>query len=649
MSARMTIFTATLVQDSALSVAGVDRESTSDQPFVIVDGCPVLSGRGLKGAAVAMARRFFDPLPRRISERPQQQTGLLRSAWEFSNARPERVDSRQLRAGVGILQKTGARAEGVIFDREVVCAGTRWDLVVRVSWRQAGDDGEEIEGILGYVLSRHWREGRCWLGGGVARGLGWCHLEDLRAYRLDNPAYDAWVDSGRTALPAPEPEIPIASPTRSWCFRTLDIMFRAGEYCPDPDAGAWGVDMLAVGPHDTERNIQHTRGGSWARPAWAVGTPTPNPFITDRAILMENATPVLPGGSVRGPLRHAFSRDARRHGTAVEDPHIREGDVGNDDPAGKVFGTVAQSSRVLVRDAHAGAGWAAACLHMHAEDEFSAGSYGSAKRDAVRLLRAEFPVQLVVEGPDTATVSSLTSQLDRVIALGALGHLPVGGHKTRGAGWGQWKVGEWSSHDVFAERAPVFVHSPTTTSAAGEESRRTVSPKPERFAYGKWRGDAACKVNLVIACGWLELPTTLSLGEAATHARAALLHDRPLWWCEPAIDFAVVQAPQTFGCDWPLATVSQLRVEEVAFFAPGAVWRVARTSRGWRTVHIREVAEPTKETKPVFVLRTPARLHRNTTRFAAHVSESSDLSELIVREWHTGNQIIGYTLAERGQ
>jgi len=68
MTTRLTLFTATLVQDSALSVSGLDRESSANQPFTIVDGVPTLAGRALKGAAVAMAKRFFNPLPRAISD-----------------------------------------------------------------------------------------------------------------------------------------------------------------------------------------------------------------------------------------------------------------------------------------------------------------------------------------------------------------------------------------------------------------------------------------------------------------------------------------------------------------------------------------------------------------------------------------------------
>ena len=155
---RLTLFTATLVQDSALSVSGVDRESSSDRPFAMIDGVPVLSGRGLKGAAVAMARRFFDPLPRSVSEDANHAEALHRSAWEFSNSTPDGdKDARlPLRAGVGIFKKTGARAPHVLYDREVVPAGTRWPLVLRVDWSRAEAEADEAEGILGYVLAEHW-------------------------------------------------------------------------------------------------------------------------------------------------------------------------------------------------------------------------------------------------------------------------------------------------------------------------------------------------------------------------------------------------------------------------------------------------------------------------------------------------------------
>src|SRR5262245_37461285 len=156
MTTRLTLFKATLVQDSALSVSGIDRESSTDQPFALVDGVPTLVGRGLKGAAVAMAKRFFDPLPRAVSDEASRRTALRRSAWEFEDATA--TGTPRVRASVGIRHKTGARAGRVLYDREVIAAGTTWQLAFRVDWShvESDDEGREAEGILGYVLAQHW-------------------------------------------------------------------------------------------------------------------------------------------------------------------------------------------------------------------------------------------------------------------------------------------------------------------------------------------------------------------------------------------------------------------------------------------------------------------------------------------------------------
>lgn len=637
MTTKLTLFTATLVQDSALAVSGVDRESSGDQPFALVDGVPILAGRGLKGAAVAMAKRFFDPLPRSVSEDAGRRTALRRSAWEFADANPvgDHVPLRT-RAGVGIRHKTGARAGGVLYDREVVPAGTRWRLTLRVDWSQADEEAAEAEGILGYVLAEHWSKGRCWLGGGAARGLGWCHLEDLRAFRLDPASYDRWVESGRKKLPDALRDVPAARPTRGWCFRTLDVDLSFGEHRPDPEGPAWGVDMLAIGPHDSERATQPTGCGAWARPAWALaGDPTPDAIPTDRAILMDGDRPLLPGSSVRGPLRHAFTRARNAAGEVVQDPHLVQGAVDPEDAGGKLFGTVAKSSRVLVRDGVTGSGWTAARLHMHAEDEFSAGSYGSAKRDAVRLLRGQFPVRIVVEGPDPDTVAPLVAEIDRLTALGALGHLPIGGHKTRGAGWGRWTPHPWVVDDVQKVRdgESRAEDTPRETGAALGGGRA------EGSAWSTWRGRPPERTRVRVTHDTLDA-SALRLGAVAELAGTALGQARPLvaWWCEPTIDLTLARAPATFGRSWPDG--DQILVDEVAFYADRAVWRAARTATGARWVLIEEVDADAPEARVVEVVHTPARLH-GSARFSA---ADTGRGRVVLREWRERDEILGFTL-----
>lgn len=627
MKPRLTLFTATLVQDSALSVSGLDRESSADQPFTLVDGTPTLVGRGLKGAAVAMAKRFFEPLPRAVSD-DIKHGALRRSAWEFEDAIT--TAAPRLRAGVGIRHRTGARAGGVLYDREVVPAATTWPLTMRVDWSYVADEdeGREAEGILGYVLERHWAKGRCWLGSDVARGLGWCHIEDLKAYRFDEHAYERWVASGRPrAAGDASIAVPIVEPTRSWCFRTLDVSILFGEYKPEPDQAPWGLDMFAVGPHDAERSLQLAGDGLWAKPTWATNAATPSFLSTDRALVMERERPLLPGASVRGPLRHAFSRANRASGAAVADPHLVQGNVGDDDVAGQVFGRVAKSSRILIRDARAEAGWAAARLHMHAEDEFSAGSYGSAKRDAVRVLKAVFPVRIVIEGPTPPDVDRLTQVVDNQVALGALGHLPLGGHKTRGAGWGRWSASAWRKEDVDKARSWLPRAQPE---APGSHSPRTefINRPPDADVGLRTRqGEISSK--------------ELTLGEAARLARAAL-GNRPLvaWWCDPTIDLALTAPPETFGRTWP--TTGNLQVDDIAFFAERAVWRAARTSVGARYVFIEEVEAHDEGTLKARAIHTPARLH-SARRFS---SVNTGPGSVLLREWHLGAEVLGFTIAK---
>jgi len=642
MTTRLSLFTATLVQDSALSVAGLDQESTSDRPFTMVDGKPVLSGRGLKGAAVAMARRFFDPLPRSVSEDPGRGTAFQRSAWEFSSAVPDwkKGDCPNLRAGVGILQKTGARASGVLYDREVVPAGTRWPLVFRVDWSWAREEAGEAEGILGYVLATHWAKGRCWLGGDVARGLGWCHIENLRAYRIDDQAYETWVTSGRSTLPQALREIPLVEPTRSWRFRTLEVQISFGEYRPNgAEESPWGLDMLSVGPHSADLRGQTLGSGIWARPSWAEDAPPPNVELpTDRAILMEQNYPLLPGASVWGPLRHTFSRAARAQGKSITDPHDVQGDLGENDPAGEIFGTVKRSSRVLICDARAVDDWVAARLHMHAEDEFSAGSYGSAKRDAVRVLKGTFPVRIVVEGADEVVVGPLINDIDRLIALGALCHLPVGGHKTRGAGWGRWTAGKWKTDDVAKARnwsppAQVDTGKTTTGSFVFASQMKPAEAEIE---------ESSQETTLInVEHGTLSI-ADLALGRAASEARRMIADgtgELVAWWCEPTIDFSVTTPPEIFGWKWP--DNNTLRVDEAAFFYERGSWRVARTASGVRWVRIREIGSQAAG-ESVDVSMIPVKLLGRTTKRFGDLPLPE--GRLIVREWRSGVTPVGFTL-----
>lgn len=657
MTTELTLFTATLVQDSALSVSGLDRGGAgSRRPFTIVDGRPVLTGRGIKGALVAMASRFFDPLPRTVSDKPTN-SALRRSIWECRDTTPVEPGPivPVLRAGVGIRQKTGGRADGVLHDRELIPAGTAWNLAIGVNWRYAesDDDARLGEGILGYVLDRHWREGRCWLGGDIARGLGWCHLDNLQAYRLTRDDRRRWIDSSRELLPDPLGTVPTATPSRNWFLRTLDVDITFGEYRPGSDHDTWGLDMLAVGSHDLDRGTQETGTGTWALTPWAADT-DPSSLPTDRAIVMSNGKPVLPGSSVRGPLRHMLSRNKRAvEGLEVIDPNGRTADgdrptVGDDDPVGGVFGTVVTSSGVLIRDAIAEGGWSAARLHMHAEDEFTAGSYGSAKRDAVRVLAGTFPVRIVVEAEKEETLESRIRAINELVAIGSVGHLPVGGHKTRGAGWGRWSTEGWKNDDVHGVKPPEHAsdaaeQQPPAIDVA-ETSKKSPMTASGESVWKEYRGGQPVRTGLNIRTGTCVVDGPFTLAAAWAQASEQCSGENPVaWWCEPTIDFSVTTAPTVFGTGRPGSdsrTDTELRVDEVCVFFERALWRAVQTTTGVRWVHMSEAA-PGDGDEVFELVRTPAQLHGGAGRFAI---DGLGRTIYVVREWKRQGSSLGFTI-----
>jgi hypothetical protein len=305
----------------------------------------------------------------------------------------------------------------------------------------------------------------------------------------------------------------------------------------------------------------------------------------------------------------------------VKDPHKMQGKLREDDQAEKIFGTVSRSSRVLISDARALDGWAAARLHMHAEDEFSAGSYGSAKRDAVRILRGTFPTRIVVEGPDETVVNPLITHLDRLITLGALCHLPVGGHKTRGSGWGRWTAGSWRNDDVVKHRS--WVPTPEAKHDSDQAS----------LGLAEIKDHPAESVSISVEHGALSAPD-LSLADAAAEARSMMRDEAGslvAWCCEPAIDFSVTSAPEIFGWTWP--DKDTLRLDEVAFFFELGCWRVAKTASGFRWVSIREVSAATAGAESVDAFLIPATL--------------PEKERLIVREWRSVVMPVGFTLSRR--
>ena len=143
-----TLFHGTLVQKTAFSIGGNNPNEMVDSPICRDgNGRFVIRGSGLAGAMIATARGLYKDLDAQISEdTPSKQytqytwekqqksagvkdedfTMLENSIWHFHHSHPINDPELEIRDGVGILQATGAAAEGAKYDLEVIPMGTKW-------------------------------------------------------------------------------------------------------------------------------------------------------------------------------------------------------------------------------------------------------------------------------------------------------------------------------------------------------------------------------------------------------------------------------------------------------------------------------------------------------------------------------------------
>jgi len=492
----------TLVQESALCAGGTVEGGPTDLVCARNGaGRLTIPGTGLAGALIETAGRIFPDLLRRDkgrkSESHERITGkadtppkglegrecpFLQSVWYFYPCHIDepRTESRQ---GVGIRQATGAtaREKGALFDAETIPAGTRWDFLLEIDTFR----GEKQAEAIALLALQEWKQGRCWLGGSAARGMGWMKLEDMDVVRLplSSQAVDAWPDNtqplewdpplksylisvGGDAAPAgdhdPWNEGILGKPSeddRFW-YLTLEATIE----CTPEEAvrnGAYGLDALSVGGHAAHtlaplaENLLSPLGQANGKHEDLAAAQDAPVVTTLCASGQRPEQPFLPGSGLRGPLRHAVSRLRRGAGADVVDPNWlhdparaagpeENGGKKNFDPIARLFGLEELGARLLIRDARLAdsTNFQLALFQHHAEDEFTAGVFGSSKFDRTAVIAGSFHVRLVIEAQSKDELQDHIRTLLPALQLAGLGHLPIGGAKWRGLGWVPWTFTE---------------------------------------------------------------------------------------------------------------------------------------------------------------------------------------------------------------
>lgn len=410
---------------------------------------------------------------------------FLQSAWLFRASHRCRDYATEARQGVGIRQATGATAiqKGALFDMETVPVGTTWDFMMEIDTFRGGQTVEYIA----LLALQEWTQGRCWLGAAAARGLGWMELKDVQVLRLPMTieAIEAWPDNtvaegwdalvehleqgGLAARPMALRDVlaeehgterrghPLGLGDKRFWYLTIDAEVSAGDYTPEGGSEAYGLDAISVGGHAAHELTpladpalaplgmnEEKRGELTSAQDAPVGT-------TDHGRL----EPFLPGSGVRGPIRHTASRWYGGKSKPIADPNDpgrdTEAPPDKEDSVGQLFGLESQAGRLLVRDAalvepdgkdahkNRVSEFELALLQHHAEDEFTAGVYSTAKFDRTVVTKGTFGVRLIIEAKKSEDLRSHVETLKPALRLAELGHLPIGGGKWRGLGWGRWR------------------------------------------------------------------------------------------------------------------------------------------------------------------------------------------------------------------
>ena len=507
------VFTGLLTQRSALSVGGSDEAGLLDD-VVCRDGLgrPTLRGSNMAGNLFDTLRKLGYPeLPavvtgNAITKRNDEFIGESvvrvwashpKAIWHATAASDVPAYPRQSN---GIRQDTGAAQTGALFDLEVLPVDTQWPFVIEFdAWRytqlmegrqftklmQGSGDWSALQalGALRAAISQ-WEAGFCWIGRGVARGMGWMVASHVKTHAIPNDEALTWTaaalfndsirrDFGKFVGTLPEddkakPNPPPTEQSKVWGYIRINGMLTAGVR-----HDGYGLDSLSIGGHQSATDFISLDAAHLTKPTDINSykrTPDMSLAFSPRTAPDGKTVwePYIPGSSIRGPLRHRLSHDRRALGEDVLDPvngerYASAYGQGPAEPSppmsgryslNELFGELpsqaeepsTHSARLLVRDAYLDAksksAWKYAVMQLHAEDEFTGGAFAGSKFDRLAILKGRFEWEMVIEFPpyeEKQAAAAAKEIRERIEQSGGHG-VTVGGAQWRGHGWLTWSV-----------------------------------------------------------------------------------------------------------------------------------------------------------------------------------------------------------------
>lgn len=391
-----------------------------------------------------------------IKPGPDRETGIEQgnsSRVRFYDAPVEDMPGSPLiRDMVGISRNTNTASATAKFDAEVLPPGTNFRLRIELDFPDSREEYEHCQRLLAAALSE-WQQGRGFIGGLTARGLGAFILEEVAVRRYD-------LNDGKDLMDFLQDDTP-------W------------------ENGKEDSDYLPLLLKDLDKDIQKNS----TKPPYAFKTfvqvnfllQFEGPFLVSDpssagltgldhaplpASLHYGAGPVLPGSSLRGALRSHAGKIARTlsyHRGGPEgfksscpacDPlekdiqkplascdallkHNRY--VSEDDTldtklclACRLFGSTRAGSRLIVKDAKLAKSYEPVykLVDFLAVDRFTGGGRGGAKFDALALWRPAFEGEIILFNPAKWELGWLALVLRDLAA----GHISLGFGSAKGFG-----------------------------------------------------------------------------------------------------------------------------------------------------------------------------------------------------------------------
>ncbi len=456
-----TLVFAEILQETPLTVGGTTPHGMVDAPLARDGrGRPVLRGTSLAGAFLQQARNFWGDLPQSLTAdhpgRSQEQT-LQPSLWRFAHAHPTTADRTLFLQHVSIDPQTQAAKDDHLFNLEALPAGTRWGMHLEMV-PDRDLDLPQLERLAAPVLAAWANPGGIRLGRGTRHGYGWCHLQRVQVVRLDSRHIRLWPNALHyrshqewLALfqdqDAPVEDlltflerVPVPSDHRPRRVSLpLSGSLLVGVRSDDFGAG-YGLDSLSLGGHAqlhlhadniqdrVIRALPHDPGMT-TRPSWAWEDFKPDFHIAAMPNIEQHWVPCIPGSSIRGVWRSALGRHLKAQG---EDPYLFQALFGSNEQAGSLSVATA-----FPKDDD----WQLIWQQHVAVDEFSGGTFGSAKFDRISLAAGSFVWRAEIASANYEEAQQQAALLQKLLdRLGSTGFLSLGGGVFRGHGHPRWTL-----------------------------------------------------------------------------------------------------------------------------------------------------------------------------------------------------------------